>query len=838
MWVGAGTSRTIHLQIASGKVSQGLGATSSSTMGRSIPLLWGFASVAVFLLLPALLFAQLGSPRFSEGDRIIYRFGNKNEPGTVVSWDSGSQLIEVRLDSEPDRKRKVPVRLVTLGEDNEPVADLRTWTDSTGKFSLEARLVRVAAGQVTLQRVDRTLVTLPFERLSAADQKFLRSGPAVEEVDNPFAAGATRPPPPAGPEPARPQPPAIGGAAPPRPGNSGVGAAAPTDPEFPPGLPELPDGFPGIPPGFPGLPGGIPGLPSVFPGVPGVPGGIPPEILASLPPEERERWQRVFGELGGMPNGGPDAVSPPGDVQQLPGLKVARPNLSSVQRLTIGGEAVAWSVQPDPLMGLPRFSETPACQLTNQPDSVQAIVIAQRSGKALVSLLDGARQVSRVALCDLASGALQGSFPLAGPAVLRDCLPSGALLVAIGTGESPTARERVDVWRPGPSGFESIVSFSPYLESKSALQRPVAWAGLVDETRMLTWSDGGELTLWTIPEAKAVWSVQVASPPALSPNRQYVVSKTLQDVVVLKTSNGMVVGRMPMLSYYPAHFAFREDGQRLAAAMDKRVLVWDLSNGAPVRDLAITATQPASSVDWVDADHLLVDDEFLVDPDRRVVLWHYLDVRKVNERRAVSAGGLTWVVLDSGISRHMRGLVLPHDRAVATATKLDPEQLLLMRRGSEVSIEVGFPERRQEVIDTLTAKLLQQGIQVVPNARTRLIVLKEQGKFEDLDFVVSGVGRPMEYNRRLYEITTRIQIVHDGQVAWSESTKAPIPRNIPERPRPGQSFDDVIAGVQQANVNFVLRVPLPRDLVRPTGTIAYGGSRIKVDTIEHVGGGL
>ncbi len=50
----------------------------------------------------------------------------------------------------------------------------RTWTDGSGKFTVEAEFDSYNAGQVTLKKLDGTTTTLPFEKLSKADQDFLK----------------------------------------------------------------------------------------------------------------------------------------------------------------------------------------------------------------------------------------------------------------------------------------------------------------------------------------------------------------------------------------------------------------------------------------------------------------------------------------------------------------------------------------------------------------------------------------------------------------------------------------------------------------------------------------
>ncbi|QDU25521.1 hypothetical protein ETAA8_05900 [Anatilimnocola aggregata] len=56
----------------------------------------------------------------------------------------------------------------------------RTWTDSTGHFTLEADLVSMSEDKVVLQRADHELVSLPIKLLSTKDQEFLKSNEALE----------------------------------------------------------------------------------------------------------------------------------------------------------------------------------------------------------------------------------------------------------------------------------------------------------------------------------------------------------------------------------------------------------------------------------------------------------------------------------------------------------------------------------------------------------------------------------------------------------------------------------------------------------------------------------
>src|SRR5215475_14912523 len=64
-------------------------------------------------------------------------------------------------------------------------ASARVWTDSTGKYSIEANLIAFNDTTVILQRADHQLGQVPIDRLSQADRDYLKgkeAGDAVKKV--------------------------------------------------------------------------------------------------------------------------------------------------------------------------------------------------------------------------------------------------------------------------------------------------------------------------------------------------------------------------------------------------------------------------------------------------------------------------------------------------------------------------------------------------------------------------------------------------------------------------------------------------------------------------------
>jgi hypothetical protein len=61
---------------------------------------------------------------------------------------------------------------------------LRTWSDVTGRFKIEAEFVSIADGKVSLRRADNRVIAVPLDKLSAADQAYVQQ---LQQAENPFA---------------------------------------------------------------------------------------------------------------------------------------------------------------------------------------------------------------------------------------------------------------------------------------------------------------------------------------------------------------------------------------------------------------------------------------------------------------------------------------------------------------------------------------------------------------------------------------------------------------------------------------------------------------------------
>ena len=63
---------------------------------------------------------------------------------------------------------------VTVDQPKASAAPSRTWTDATGKFRTEAEYLGLDDGKVKLKKANGKVITVPLEKLSEADQEYVR----------------------------------------------------------------------------------------------------------------------------------------------------------------------------------------------------------------------------------------------------------------------------------------------------------------------------------------------------------------------------------------------------------------------------------------------------------------------------------------------------------------------------------------------------------------------------------------------------------------------------------------------------------------------------------------
>jgi hypothetical protein len=108
-------------------------------------------------------FASSPVKRIQNRARSAYLLVSKKYPDTEADQLAQAELAKLGTKTIPQRRPATP-----------RVEKFRTWSDATGKFSIDAKLVEFADGAVKLKKRDGSELSLLEARLSEADKKYLK----------------------------------------------------------------------------------------------------------------------------------------------------------------------------------------------------------------------------------------------------------------------------------------------------------------------------------------------------------------------------------------------------------------------------------------------------------------------------------------------------------------------------------------------------------------------------------------------------------------------------------------------------------------------------------------
>lgn len=142
--------------------------------GDSAMLKWLNRLAGVFLL--AIFFACGGG-----GEELLI----ETEPGQVERED---EVYAERAKENAERVKEQEEKLAQwekeqaakeaeerAADEKERLDEFRTWTDSTGAHTVEARYVKNIMGKITLEKRDKSTVDLDLDKLSEADREWIKN---------------------------------------------------------------------------------------------------------------------------------------------------------------------------------------------------------------------------------------------------------------------------------------------------------------------------------------------------------------------------------------------------------------------------------------------------------------------------------------------------------------------------------------------------------------------------------------------------------------------------------------------------------------------------------------
>ncbi len=436
----------------------------------------------------------------------------------------------------------------------------------------------------------------------------------------------------------------------------------------------------------------------------------------------------------------------------LPALKTA--DQSGVRTISYSAGATSWSVVPDTLGSAKRFANRPITLKTKLSETIALFLSNSEAGQILVAgspsafgRPDTAEGISRWAdRFDLTSGKYLGRADIPSVSEVVAFSPDASKLLT----RTLKTHDRLDVF--DVTG-KPIAGWRPYA-SDSGEAADVTFAAFIDANKIVTLNKSGRLVLWSLPQVKAIYSVNDAfqGTPSLSPNRTTLAGFSGDRVRFVDTATGELKGEVAIASASVGTrielkaSAFRRDGGEWAGIFSHGNLVRvDVKSGKVVSEFRSPVL--ANSLEYGAPGYLLADGKNLIDLVGRRAFWAYNSGVSGDS----SPDGRHWFACAwmPEAPAVLAAIVMPEqgmERMLAMMA--DQSTPAVVRPGSNVSLQLEFsgPPRKAEefrkaVYDLTAAKLQAAGLRVASGQSVTFVVrVQEKSTGETLQMQKIGMG--------------------------------------------------------------------------------------------------
>ncbi len=589
--------------------------------------------------------------------------------------------------------------------------DVRTWADKTGKYKIQAKFVELSDNKVTLEREDGTRTTIPLDKLSEADQKFVADIQA-----NPFKE---------------------------------VGPAKKSE-------------------------------------------------------------------------GEPDAAADEGE------RKLVKPQWSAAKEIPLTAANENWSIAID----APKVAESNKRRGIMLPakrdffDRFKGLVVNPTCRRAVVGYLwDKDKTSARLIVCDLEKAEVVASATAAGMMIPLSLNDAGTQVLMrrddFGFGNA----DRLEIWSVAKGGVRKVLQWIPHDDQKGG-DRDIKWGQYLGDTKLVTLSGSGRLTVWNAATAQPVCWLKIDGGciPAVSTDRRYIAFAAEKQIGVFDLSADEVAALQPAPQdrlNWP-RFVFTPKGTRLACSCGDHVYVWDMSTGALFRDLSLAGARInvgenllCPSEDYVLANTVLIDIE------SQARLWTYQ-----GHEAAKMLGDVCWFVAPAKDSNALVPAVLPQPSAVEKIQKaMEVPDFFVLKPGVTVKLNLaGLADvgEREKAAAALTKKLEANHCQVGPNGTVELVASTEAGKPREVAYHTFGGRGSRVYT--VQEFFCRLKVVYQGQTAWEVSANS-LPGFF--RLEKGETMEQHLKASEHPNYAWFGTVELPKVVQKPgTGATTIGTTQI------------
>jgi WD40 repeat protein len=415
----------------------------------------------------------------------------------------------------------------------------------------------------------------------------------------------------------------------------------------------------------------------------------------------------------------------------------------------------------------------------------------------------------RLVLCNLQDGRVFASASVEGEMLPLALADDGKRILMRRNEFGHGKGDRLEIWTiKGKSVARSLV-WTPFTDSWGP-SNDVSWAEFLDGDKLALCSSGGKLAIWDLANGQPICHFQTCSgaKPALSADRKWIAFANEDTLGLLDVQKQEVVASVatPRKLTSPS-LAFSPSGKRIGCTAHDRILVWNSSTGELEKDFQLTGLHLDGRIVFPDEGFLLVGDDYLIELDNQLKLWHYEGAEK-----SLAFGGsvLFAVPGDQKSGGALMAAKVPHAEALTMLKKaLAQSDLFAFRKGMPVKLDVAGisdPTEQNNVRESLTKKLADMNCTVEQDGKVEVVAYVEGPNSRTIEYWHAGTFQVQEY-------LTKLKFVYQGKAIW-ETQNSNIPGGMSLK-----EGENVATKLQEAsqkpNYKFYEWVTLPEFLQKP-----------------------
>jgi hypothetical protein len=524
----------------------------------------------------------------------------------------------------------------------------------------------------------------------------------------------------------------------------------------------------------------------------------------------------------------------PGTISTAAG-SVALGDLSGVRDMAPDDD-VDWAVKPEPPQAAPAVGAGPYSLGTGfrENEKLQKVQFAGTDALLAFAQQAGFQEVkSRVVRVSLnASHTPQAVTLPAGKRVL-DFSPDGAQILCSST--SAQVKNCLEILPAAAAKPGTSVVWKP-LPGKDN-EGELALGAFLDATHVISADAQGNILAWQLPDAaaqgarpKAVYRMKVGMmvKPILSPDRKLLLAETKGKLRFFNAMTGQALGRITDLTPAAAAVAFNPAGTLLAVTTPMRMSIIDLSSGRIAREIPLPpefVKRSSTLTTWLPSGQLLLGGRYLVSPSQRLVIWAYIFPRRT---LIEPYAGTTWFVAGDDGPLSLCSAKLPHDAAKAAAPPVKIDDLLVFRKGEQVTLDISTDapgDLRDKIQQSFEKQVKAMGL-TTGGGNIKITASTTPGETRTQQYRVFGRGiESVTLTDKIHTISVQL----DGKEVWKATTRSGASFMISAKQ--GQSLQDAAQEQQNRSYTWFTTVTIPKDLVREDMYKVAGTSKVSASGI-------